>query len=166
MHSGTFWNIYMHYGTFCMHFEIFWNIPYAFWNILEHSEMVQNILELSDTFWNILGHSISGWPQTHTHTHGQTDIRTCWAASSQLKNLRKENAFLNNLESFSLEQEFHIYKYLKYLSYNQSSVCIEIPWLDVRHKYRKHRFAVKASQWCSPLDLLPFRADFLGGVKS
>ena len=50
---------------------------------------------------------------------------------SNKKFIRKENAFLNNLESFSLEQEFHIYKYLKYLSYNQSSVCIEIPWLDV-----------------------------------
>ena len=90
----AFWNI-LHAFWNILH--AFWNILYAFWNILEHSGMVQNILELSDTFWNILGHSISGWPQTHTHTHGQTDIRTCWAASSQLKMWKYSDVFVTLL---------------------------------------------------------------------
>ena len=35
MHSGTFWNILQHSGTFCMHSGTFWNFLHAFWNILE-----------------------------------------------------------------------------------------------------------------------------------
>ena len=92
MHSGTFWNGPEHSGIV--------------WHILEHSGMVQNLLELSDTFCNILEWSRTFWNcLTHfrkfwnspehsgtvhivigTRTDRQTeDIRTCWAASSQLK---------------------------------------------------------------------------------
>ena len=50
-----------------------WNILHAFWNILEH-------------FPCILGHSGPiDHRQTDRHTDGHTHIRTCWAASSQLK---------------------------------------------------------------------------------
>ena len=83
VHSGTFWNILEHSGTF-------WNILHAFWNILEHSAC---ILEHSTC---ILEHSacilVHSRPIDHTRTDGQTDrqtdIRTCWAASSQLKRFK------------------------------------------------------------------------------
>ena len=110
MYSGTFWNI-LHAFWNILH--VFWNILHAFWNILEHSECILNVflnilhsfwnfLENSGTFWNCPEHSGTFWnilyrlhnvigTQTHGHTDRRTeDIRTCWAASSQLKNfLRK-----------------------------------------------------------------------------
>ena len=73
MHSGTFWNILHAFwnilelsGTFCMHSGTFWNFLHAFWNILEHS-------------------TCTLWKNFNLSTDGHTDIRTCWAASSQLK---------------------------------------------------------------------------------
>ena len=51
-----------------MHSETFWKILNAFWNILEHSAC---ILEHSEAEFQLV--------------HGRTYIRTCWAASSQLK---------------------------------------------------------------------------------
>ena len=93
-HSGTFWNICIHYGKFCMHSGMFcmhsgpfWNILHAFWTVLEHTDEFWNILEQSGTFcmhsrtfWNIVFNLF-----LDIHTDRQ-DIRTCWAASLQLKN--------------------------------------------------------------------------------
>ena len=65
-----------HSGTFCMHSETFWNNPEhsrTFWNSPEHSGTVH------------IAYTVIG-SQTDGRTDGQTDIRTCWAASSQLKN--------------------------------------------------------------------------------
>ena len=64
MHSGIFC---MHSVTFCMHSGTFFNNLHAFWNILH-------------AFWYILDQLT-----TDRLTDWHTDIRTCWAASSQLK---------------------------------------------------------------------------------
>ena len=68
-HSGTFWNSLEHSGTF--------------WNILEHSGTFWNSLEHSGTVKIAYFERISDW-----NSDRQTDIRTCWAASSQLKRTR------------------------------------------------------------------------------
>ena len=114
-HPWTSWNILEHFGTFwniLEHSETFWNIlehckcilehsgfqnlehSGTFWNILEHSGTFWNILEYSGTFWNCT--DCTQWKNFNLglgQTDGQTDIRTCWAASSQLKSLN----FLFNL---------------------------------------------------------------------
>ena len=54
--------------------------------ILEHFGTVQNILEQSRTFWNCKDCIMwKNFRLEDRHTDGQMDIRTCWAASSQLK---------------------------------------------------------------------------------
>ena len=76
----------------------FWNFLHAFWNILEHSEWILEhsacilehsacILEHSGIFWNILElYRFAHCERISTlNSHRHTDIRTCWAASSQLK---------------------------------------------------------------------------------
>ena len=69
-HARTFWIFFIHSGTF-------WNILHTFWDILEH-------------FAYILEHSgCCRRLNFNLMTHLQTDIRTCWAASSQLKIFKK-----------------------------------------------------------------------------
>ena len=80
MHSGTFC---IHSGTFCMHFGTFCMHSGTFWNILEHFGTFWNILELY-RFAHCERILIR---DSHTHTDRQTDIRTCWAASLQLKTI-------------------------------------------------------------------------------
>ena len=77
-----------HSGTFRNFLHAVWNILHAFWYNLEHSGTFWNSLEHSGTFWNILLlHWMLEFQLVHrqTDTHTQTDIRTYWAASSQLK---------------------------------------------------------------------------------
>ena len=60
---------------------------------------------------------ISNWWHTHRHTHRQTDIRTCWAASSQLKIFKKmmfsgrcytQDTFHHNPQSkFGIHYDIH-----------------------------------------------------------
>ena len=62
-----------------------WNLlepSVTFYNLMEPYGTLWNLLEPSGTFWNF---KISNWPRTDRPTDRQTDIRTCWAASSQLK---------------------------------------------------------------------------------
>ena len=64
-----------------MHYGIFWNIHYAYWNfpghfacILEHSG---TFCMHSGTFWNSL-YVVEGCRKVDFQVdHGQTDIRTC-----------------------------------------------------------------------------------------
>ena len=101
MHSGTFWNflhafwiilelsacILEHSGTFCMHSGTFWKILEHAACILEHSgTLCMHSGTLCMHSWTFCMHSdqLTTDRQTHTQTHGHTDIRTCRAASSQL----------------------------------------------------------------------------------
>ena len=64
---------------------------HSFWNILDNSGSFWIILKHSRTFWIILdvveGCSKVDFQVDQTQTHKQTDIRTCWAASLQLKTI-------------------------------------------------------------------------------
>ena len=73
--------ILVHSGTFCIHSGTFWSFLHAFWNILEHS----------GTFWvhfECILERISTWDLDR-----HTDIRTCWAASSQLNIIFKNHSW-------------------------------------------------------------------------
>ena len=72
-------------GTFC-NLHAFWNILELSARILEHSECIFNaFLNIMHAFWNILD-VVEGCRKVDFQVDdGQTDIRTCWAASSQLK---------------------------------------------------------------------------------
>ena len=88
-HSGTFC---MHSGTFCMHSGTFWNILNAFcctmlYTVAQHCTMLCTVVQGYMLLYRVeLWIRISTLPHTHGQTDRHTDIRTCWAASSQLKN--------------------------------------------------------------------------------
>ena len=116
IHSGTFWN---NLNTFWNILHTFWNILHTFWNILEFSACILEhsgtfwmhfecilehsafILEHSGTFWNILEHSECCkkvefqlcW-RTDKLCWQTEDIRTCWAASSQLTRILEDQPYL------------------------------------------------------------------------
>ena len=79
-----------------MDLHAFWNKLHAFWNILEHSACIpehsgtfwMHSACILHAFWNILNafwNSLEHGTFSDTQTDGQTDNRTCWAASVQLK---------------------------------------------------------------------------------
>ena len=85
IHSGTLWNIleysiYIleHYAYILEDSWTFYIHSRTFWNILEHSAYIQ-------AFYAYIECCKKVEFQIGTHTHGQTDIKTCWAASSQPK---------------------------------------------------------------------------------
>ncbi len=104
MHSACFLE---HSGTFCMNSVTFWNFLHAFWKayVTACKLMYSFALHLFPVLYCLLlsggtvlycllmsctdsvcVHSLEFQNGTQTDRH--TDIRTCWAASSQLKTAR------------------------------------------------------------------------------
>ena len=111
---GTFWNILKHSGMFYIYSGTFYirsGIFYMelcsgiFWNNLEHYVYIlEQSGTHSGTFWS-LWNAWEGCKQLELLIdHGQTDIRTCWAVSSRLKNLGEkwEGGYPNTFSHFSL----------------------------------------------------------------
>ena len=135
MHSGTFWNI----------LHAFWNILLSFWNILHAFGKIQElsacILKHSGTFWIILDavegcrRIFSGWPCTDRQTDRQTYIRTCWAASLQLKitHVRLLASRAHMLQLWSLNLHWQVYLclmiFLEKMDSNRITMTLSKWWL-------------------------------------